>query len=269
MAKRSEKRPYFSRRVKVCCSAIAFALSSGLWLHSSGIYYRPLEPLTFAVRGPGALCQWCSQRSALHVLLMRTYSAKWPSVHLHRQTYLDIADSRPEGVGFRLGGFALRVLPRTYHGGDYAVSPYAGVVVPYWLTTTALALVLLTCSGLARRLKPYLRFSRYAVPFMAVTALAFAWLNLAPAATYHQGVLRQYGFPQIYLQRAMDNGRTLDFFMGYNLGWRQDKVMENLLLAAVAVLAVGLLCELIRHTVRRTSAVPRPPERPGGASSSG
>jgi len=194
----------------------------------------------------------CSQKSALHMLAMRDRSGKWPSIHFDRQTCLGNA-GYPHGLGLSLGGFEFRVLPRRYSGGDYVVFPYAAVAVPYWFITGATGLLTLMYSGLLHRFRPYLRFSRYSMPFMLATGVVFAWLNVSPATIGPYGVLKDYGFPQTYLLVAVRDGEVLSSFMGNDLGWRQDKVMENLMLAAVAVFSVGFLCEFARHWLRGES----------------
>jgi hypothetical protein len=234
------------KRIELTFLLLCLLTSVGLWLYSAGLYYRPLPPPAFSVTGHSLVFQICSERGAIHTILTWGFPVE-PSMGFSRATNLGRFGHHPYGQGFDLGGFVLRLVPHEIWQGDYNVPPYAAIVIPYWATTTGVSLLLLWVSGLYARLRPYMHFSIYSVALMTVLSLVFVAANVYPWTTRHDGVLRCYGFPATYLTRAVRNDETLSFFMGYSLGWRQQQLVEDFLLAVVVVVAAGACVNLFRH----------------------
>jgi hypothetical protein len=127
------------------CGIIALlllSLSVALWLYGSGIYYRPLEPLGIAWRTQGLVLQAFSNKGAAHFVVV----AETPEFNLElesaRPRYARVAEYHHGSIVDFLG-FKLAWLHTEFNGGDYIVRPYAAVAIPYWFTTTLLALVVL------------------------------------------------------------------------------------------------------------------------------
>jgi hypothetical protein len=248
MENTTKARSPWRKRIELTFLLLCLLTSVGLWLYSAGLYYRPLPPPAFSVAGHGRIFQICSQQGAIHTVLMWDVPGQ-PSVHF--SGVLNVGGGLyHHGLGFDLGGFVLRLLPHTFNGGDYIVAPFAAIVIPYWATTTGVSLLLLWVSGLYARLRPCIHFSKYSVPLMTVLSVVFVAANVYPWTTRHDGVLREYGFPATYLTRAVQGDETLTFFMGYSLGWRQQQLAEDSLLAIVAVVAAGMCVELLRHRIQ-------------------
>jgi predicted signal transduction protein with EAL and GGDEF domain len=127
------RRRWLARLVNSRCAAICALgiglLSLVLWAISAHVYYRPIGPLAIAARLPGVLLQACSQRSALHLVIMR--DDRKPEFALERLTYLGNAGYSHGAVAGGLG-FVFALLPKTFDGGDYTVPPHLAVVIPYW-----------------------------------------------------------------------------------------------------------------------------------------
>jgi hypothetical protein len=239
-------RSPWRKRTNLTLLFLCLLASVSLWLYSASLYYRPLPQPAFSVTGHSFVFRICSGRGAIQTTLTWGYPEE-PSVGFSSVPNLERFGHHPYGQGFDLGGFVLRVLPHTVWEGDYNVPPFAAIVIPYWATTTGASLLLLWVSGFYPRLRPYMRFSKHSVALMGVLGLVFVVANVYPWTTRHDGVLREYGFPATYLIRAVWNNETLTSFMGYSLGWRQQPLAEDFLLAVLVVLAAGVCVEFLRH----------------------
>jgi hypothetical protein len=245
MENTTKARSPWRKRIELTFLLLCLLTSVGLWLYSAGLYYRPLPQPAFSATGHSRIFQICTERGAIHTIIMWDVPEQ-PSVGFSRATNLG-RGGYPFGHGFDLGGFVLRLLPHTLRDGDCVMAPYAAIVIPYWATTTGLSLLLLWVSGSYPRLRPYMRFSKHSGALMAVLSVVFMVANVYPWTTRHDGVLREYGFPATYLTRAVWNNETLTSFMGYSLGWRQQQLAEDSLLAIVVVVAAGVCIGLLRH----------------------
>jgi hypothetical protein len=243
----AKHRSPWRKRTKLAFLLLCLLASVSLWLYSAGLYYRPLPQPAFSVTGHSFVFQVCSGRGAIYTTFTWGFPEE-PSVGFSSVPNLGrFGHLPPHGRGFDLGGFAMRLLLHEIWEGDYNVPPYAAIVIPYWATTTGASLLLLWVSGFYPRLRPYMRFSKHSVALMGVLGVVFVVANVYPWTTRHDGVLREYGFPATYLTRAVQGHETLTFFMGYSLGWRQQQLAEDSLLAVLVVLAAGVCVEFLRH----------------------
>jgi hypothetical protein len=120
-----------------------------LWVWTSGIYYRRLPTPALAVyflnlrAGAGAL------QSGFHLQLINDEPAGsfLPRFSLELPTR---GYNSGYSTAFRVHclGFTAALLPRVYYGGDVVVSPFAALVLPWWLLTLTFAWLTLRHLGL-------------------------------------------------------------------------------------------------------------------------
>jgi hypothetical protein len=172
------------------CGLIALlllALSVGLWLYASGIYYRSLAPLGIAWRTQGLVFQTFSNGGAAHFVVVADKPEFNLQFELARPSYARIAKYHHSIVDFL--GFAVAWLPAEFDGGDFTVRPYAAVAVPYWFITLVLGLVVVQwlrfqpmAAVLLRRLQNFrfsLRTLFLLILVVAITIVLFGYLRQA------------------------------------------------------------------------------------------
>ena len=108
----------------------------GLRAASPAQHFDADQEFILAARGAGILGQATSHRRALHLLLMSDDLGQPPIITTERLTYLGNAGYH-HGYGFDVLGFEVALLPYGFSETDYTLSPYAALVVPYWLLITS------------------------------------------------------------------------------------------------------------------------------------
>ena len=116
---------------------MTFFVSFGLWVWTSGIYYRPLPTPGCAIRLPFVMFGATANDEGIHFLVMNQRAGQFPTVHFERG-FTSYGDS----YAVNMLDLVVAVLPAEYNGGDYTVSPHAALVLPYWLMILGSASVL-------------------------------------------------------------------------------------------------------------------------------
>ncbi len=245
-------------------------VSIGLWIWSSGVIFRSGPAASLGLQTPAVVLGLSGDEAGVRMLISDKA----------RGFAFGVSTDRIGPIRFQHGfvlnalGFTLAVVPRDFVDVDHFISRHLGVVLPYWFLIAFSTYLLLWLCGWLGPLLARLRFSKASIIVMAMILMLFVALNFMPAVRHgratqgllgwfnlvafpemHGDVLLAYGFPFECLRTAFAGGRRVDAFMGYDLGWRQEKVMENLIVAALAALAVGLVIERLTSN----KALPVPP----------
>jgi len=281
MGKEGSKSSSVRKTAMIVVSLVVLGVAVGLRLWTSGIYYRPLPTPAASLKLPGFLNQVCAFQDGLHFRCSRD---PWkPMVGFQLGTHLTHVTYR-HGCVLSFLGFTIAVLTRTFHGGDYVVSPHAALVLPYWFVILGAAGSCLAFSGMAKQLKRWCRFSVYSSCAMAVVLLTFLVLGCMPSAwrpgsaiipstwsqqmalifhpTRYGEACLNYGFPFVCYTRGIIAGKTVDFFYGATLGLQQHKLMEDVCVAFAAGLAACIAVERLRPRAREGGAERSSPAAP-------
>jgi hypothetical protein len=174
-------------------------------------------------------------------------------------------------VVLNLLGFTIVVLPEECRDVCCITPRYFALVFPYWFLITFSAIGLLWVSGLLGVVVAPLRFSPISKATMAVIFVFFLVMNAMPgdrgliyrAPPLLRWVLNDrpdyemlgFGFPfECFRTVSGDGRRADDLRRDHQLGWKQEKAMENLIIAVLAALAVGFAVERLKS--RKPSALP-------------
>jgi hypothetical protein len=241
--------------------------------------------LTVAIHVPRFLLQVRPLGNGIH------FQAIGPAGHMRGfgvepGTYSHLGSDQPGDGGYRgdhdgyvVGGlgFVAAWLPHTFNGGDYILSPFLALVVPYWFLIAGSAIGLAAALGSLRPLTDRLRrASPPAWYAAAVVLLLFFLANLVPSTAWrpgasleprtpwgwvemtfwpwevHNEVALTSGFPLECYRRAFIGGQRVDIFHGDDTqGLYQHRMMENV---CVALLAAGAAMVLVEAVRRRASA---------------
>jgi hypothetical protein len=158
--------------------SLLLGISVGLWVYSSGVYYRTLEPLAGAWRTHGMVFQAFSNKGAAHFVVIADEPELNFTIESARPSYARIAKYHHGSIVDSFG-FALAWLPARFNGGDYTVQPYAAMAIPYWFTTALFAIVVIQCLRFhpaAAKLVHRLRNTRYSLRTLFLLVLAVAIL---------------------------------------------------------------------------------------------
>lgn len=258
-----------ARKATVPVAAMILIVSSCLWVWTSGIYYRPLPKPACAVRVPFVLFQARASDDGVHFLAMNQHASQFPAIQVGRATSLGNAGYH-HGCVVNILGLVIAVLPTTYNGGDYFVSPHVALVLPYWLLIVGAGCLLIVRTPAATWITTRCRWSKVSVGAAVLVCLVFALLNFIPSAwrpgaaiqpetfldwviltivphAAYSEIMLVYGFPFPCYRNGMMNGKSVDLFYGADVGWEPHKAMENTCVAAFAAFAVMLPIEWFRH----------------------
>lgn len=243
-------------------------VSIGLWIWHSGVFFRGPRAATVGLQAPFVVLGLSGDETGVRVLISDNFAGGFAFGVFTKQ----IGPIRfQHGFVLNALGFTLAVVPQDFLDVDHFISRHVGVVLPYWFLFTFSAYLLLWLCGWLGPLLARLRFSKASFIAMAIVLMLFIALNFIPAVYHgrrpqgllgwfnvvafpelHGDVLLSYGFPFECLRTAFAGGRRVDAFMGYELGWRQEKVMENLIVAVLAAIVVGMLIERFRQSRARS-----------------
>ncbi|MCY3018668.1 MAG: hypothetical protein NTW87_06515 [Planctomycetota bacterium] len=247
-------------------------VSLALWMWA--LRHRPRPDPAFACRLPSLLLQVAALDDGVHFVAMRTYGSRTLCIEYGRATYLGNAGYH-HGVLFRFAGFVAVALFREDRFGDLLVSPHTALVLPYWFLILVTGWLSLRCTGLNARLAPLCHPSSLSLRAAGLAGAVLVILNLVPHAWKpgsaiqpgtvgdfltlmfrpgyaYSDIMLEYGFPFVCYRRAIRNGQSVDLYYGASTGWVQHKVMEDLCIVAVAVLAALILTEWLKR--RRSGA---------------
>ena len=228
-------------------------VSFGLWVWTSGIYYRPLPTPGCAIRLPFVMLGASANDDGIHFLAMKQRAGQFPEIHFGRGF-----TGYHHGYVVNMLGLVMAVLPTEYNGGDYIVSPHAALVLPYWLMILGAVCVLVVRAPIFTWIAPYCRLSMLSGGVAGIVCVVFAMLNFVPSTwgrvpaiqpqtisewatltlrpdTAYSEIMLVYGYPFPCYRRAIINGESLSLFYGARAGWAPHRAMENLCVAAFAV----------------------------------
>jgi hypothetical protein len=238
-----------------------------------GLTYRTVRPAA-ALNLPYVTIQVVARDNGVHLVALRhrEFTFEFKLDHVIRLDNTNYVHAR----AVRLLGLTVAILPRTFDGVDYIVSPYAAIALPYWFLIGVSSLALVALTGLGGIIRPYCRFSKTACAVMALIAMVFIAANFVPrneSGTSAEGtpgerwrqlyrlcfdpssyseISLAYGFPFVCYRRAWIEGKSVGIFYGDDtLGWRPHLLMENVCLALLAMAAAGAGVEWIRVWSRR------------------
>ncbi|MEX0726588.1 MAG: hypothetical protein WD065_09990 [Planctomycetaceae bacterium] len=260
----SEHRRF--QKMKIPSALTLLVLTLFLWIWTLRIYSRELPTLGCRVRVPFVIMQLAARDDGVHFLAMQNRAAQFPEVSFRKHNHFGSAGYHYGIVGNVLG-IVVAVLTTRVIDYDYFVSPYAALVLPYWLLFIVSSGVLIAHAPIRRRLAPVCRLS-FASGFagtIVLVLLAFAnfvpgvsmakpnvqpqslseWvrLTMTPKDIYSEARF-DYGYPFVYLYDGVVNGKSVSNFHGTTVGCKQHKVGENatiaLLLAFVAVVMTNV-----------------------------
>jgi len=243
-------------------------VSLGLWVWTSGIYYRALPTPACAIRLPFVLLQACADGEGVHLLAMKERASQFPAIQFERASYLGNAGYH-HGCVVNVLGLVTAVLPTEYCGGDYIVWPHIALVLPYWLLIVGAGCLLVVLTPAATWIAPYCRPSKVSGAAAALVCLLFATLNVVPSAwrpgaaiepqtiqewvtltlephTAYSEIMLVYGFPFPCYRNGIIDGQSVNLFYGAEVGWEPHKAMENFCVAALAAFGVVLGIERVR-----------------------
>jgi hypothetical protein len=251
---------------RAIASAVLLAAAVFLWFWTAGVYYRPLPRLGIGV----AALEWrfsaIASDDGVHFGLAQgsgnQLEFRWRG--FNRPSY-------HHGLVANLLGVIVAVQPYTYNGGDYFVSPNAGIVLPYWFLIVASTYGVMRWTGVAGWLAPYCHFGKAAWGVMLATGLAFLALNITPyknplaGSSYDPGkstaqyidewatftfapaslgdIEQHYGFPFCYREVGYKGGQRVELYYGAEMHFRQHKLAENHCLALGTMLARGIVVQ--------------------------
>jgi hypothetical protein len=259
-----------ARKLLICGVLLVFVGSLGLRVWTSGVYCREL-PTPAAAHFSPVLLQACAWENGVHFLAMYDRGTQQPFFQFGRGTNLGRSGYHHGAVLSALG-LAFAVLPTSYRGSDYVVPAHVALALPYWFLMLASGWLVLSFTGAVRWMKRHRPLSRRSVRIGGVVLAAFFLLNVVPAVpglsgttrmapftrwvtltfapwTVRGEVLLWYGFPSVFLRRAMFDGRAVDSFRGYILGCEQHLLMENVLVALLAAVTVMMVTEWLRRRI--------------------
>ena len=245
-------------------AAITLLVSFGLWVWTSGVYYRPLPTPGCAIRLPFVSLGASANDDGIHFRAMKQRAGQFPEIHFGGG-YTGSHHSH----GFNMLGLVMAVLPTEYDGGDYRVSPHVAVVLPYWLLIVGAVGVLAIRTPVFNWIAPYCRPSKLSWGMAGFVCVVFALLNFVPSTwgpgartrpqtisewaaltlqpdATNSGVMRVYGYPFPCYRRGVINGESVSLFQGARTGWEPHRAMENVCVAAFAVFCVVLVTQRLR-----------------------
>jgi hypothetical protein len=242
---------------------VLLAGTTFLWYWTSGLYPHPLPRLGVSVGALGLSVSTIASDDGVHFRLRKEFGSR-PQLRWrdHNQP------GYHHGLVVNLLGLVVAAQPYTYNGGDYIISPNAGIALPYWLLIATFGYAVLRWTGLLSVIAPYCRFGKSALVVMAVVGLVFVALNLLPYANplagrvYDPGVSsaerlgrwlqfvfdpaalgdieQHYGFPRTFYEVGYINGQKVDLYYGAEMEFLQHRLGENLCLAVAAMLVAGI-----------------------------
>ena len=265
------------RRTATVLACCGFIVSLALWLAwASDLFYRGLPAPAVAVRASSVLCRACALRDGLHFVAMQG-SAGQRGIRFDRATHLGNTGYR-HGTVVNFLGFVVAVLPETFSGGDYTVSPHAAFVLPYWALIVGFGWASLCLTGLSTFLAPYRKWSRVSLRWAFGVLVLFAVLNLIPSESRPgmnvrpqgffewvlltlfpdpNGAKLSYGFPFVCFSRGIINGQAVAVFHGTETGWARHRAMENVCIAIIAMFGTGIAVEWVRSRTQRAEVARR------------
>ncbi len=222
-----------TRRVVVPVAAMTLLVSSGLWVWTSGVYYRPLPAPACVVRLPFVSLEACANDEGVHFVAMKQRARQWPAIQFGCARH----GVYPHGYVFNILGLVVSVLPTQYDGGDYFVSPHAALVLPYWLLIVGAGYLLIVLTPVATWIAPYCRLSKFSGSVAGCICVLFALLNLVPSAWRPGATIRPesirewvtltlephvdypeimlvYGFPFACYRKGLIDGQSVNLFYG-------------------------------------------------------
>ena len=247
-------------------AAALLALSMFLWFWTSGIYPRSLPRLGVSAGAMGVSVSTIASDDGVHFRLRKEFGSRpefrWRD-HIQPRYH--------HGLVVNLLGLIVAAQPYTYNGGDYTVSPNAGIALPYWLLIVVGSYGLLRWTGLLGVLAPYCRFGAPALIIMALVGLVFLVLNLVPYANPAAGrvydprvnsaerfgqwlqwafdptslneVEQHYGFPLTFREVGYINGQKVAHYYGAEMDFLPHRLGEDLCVALAAMAIAGMIAQ--------------------------
>jgi hypothetical protein len=260
------------RRAYVIIALLVLGVSVGLRIWAEKELHPGRPTPAIAVWNVGFGVQVSAWDDGIHFLAVFDRGAKEPpGIYLGPKTNLGRSGYR-HGRLLSFLGLQAVLLPSTYGGSDYTVTPHAALVLPYWLLIVLSGVTALRCSKGWAFVGRHLSLSVPAVVLGLIVTIVFAVLNFSPAATGSHGPIRregvvdwislaltrpgsseirlEYGFPSVCYRRGIIGGQSVDLFHGAEMGWKQHLLMEDVCIAVLAVLATIMAVEWIRGRVR-------------------
>lgn len=252
------------RKPAVLAAGMTLLVSFGLWVWTSGIYYRTLPTPGCSVRLPFVGLGACADDEGIHFLAMKQRAGQFPAIHFGR-LYTDYHHASV----VNMLGLVMAVQTTEYDGGDYSVAPYVALVMPYWLLILGAACVLVVRTPVFTWIAPYCRLSRLSGGVACFVCVVFAVLNFVPSTwgpgagtrpqtisewaaltlqpdAANSGVMRVYGYPFPCYRRGIINGESVSLFYGARAGWEPHRAMENVCVAGFAVFCAVLVTQRLR-----------------------
>ncbi|MBI2804879.1 MAG: hypothetical protein HYX68_07855 [Planctomycetes bacterium] len=251
-------------------SLCALIFSVGLWLWHSENCLQRLPASKVALCCPNGVFQVCVGPTGFHLLDLGGKGRPWSVMFF--TAFADVAAGGQypaKHVVLNVLGFTVAGVPADCRDGDMEFTSYSALVIPYWFIIALSGMSWLGASGRLRTLVG-MRFSRTSKAAMAVVLLFFLIMNGMPRLGgfyldrpwlrwVFNGPLDQqllgFGFPfECFRTVSGDGRRADDLRRDHQLGWKQEKAMENLIIAVLAALAVGFAVERLKS--RKPSALP-------------
>jgi hypothetical protein len=264
------------RRIATVLACCGFVMSVGLCGWTSRIFsHSPATPAV-ALRTSSGLAQGCALDDGVHFIVMQGGFGQSAGIQFDRATYLGNAGYH-HGTVVSFLGFIAAVLPTTFNGGDYILSPHVAFVLPYWALLIGFGWLSLRLTGLSKLFAPYRKWTKASIALGLCVLILFALLNFVPSAwrpgatiepegfsqwslllffpqEAYSEVMLEYGYPFVCLTRGIINGQPVHSFYGAEVGWKQHKAMENVCIAVIAMFATGIVVEWVRSRTRRREA---------------
>ena len=254
--------------IRTSGAAALSALTVFLWLWTSGIYSQSLPRLGVSARAMGVSVSAIASDDGVHFRFAKEFGSR-PELRwcdFNRPSY-------HHGLVFNLLGIIVAAQPYTYNGGDYIISPNAGISLPYWLLLATIGYGVLRWSGLLRLLAPYCRFGIPALVVMSIVGLTFLGLNVIPHANYAAArifdpgvssaqragewvraifdpaslgdIELNYGFPFCCYEVGFINGQRVELYYGAEMEFLQHRLGENICVALAAMALAGMAAQWI------------------------
>jgi hypothetical protein len=260
------------RHAATVALALVWATCLVLWFCNAELDHVPALRPAAAAHVPGWFAQIAARQDGVHCLVS---SRSWTGPLLFRLS----EDSNYGAAGYHYGlvlnalGLQLALLTRTIHDYDVIMLPYAAVVLPYCLLIVGSSVALLWQLNLLPLVRASLRFSRAAKVAMAVAAIAFVVANCIPWAWRpgaaispdelwlvclephrYPEVCLTFGFPFDFYQRGIMDGQAVQYFYGAEMEFHQHRLMDNVCLGFLAMMAAGMLVNRLRWPSRQSPA---------------
>ena len=251
------------RKPAVLAAGMTLLVSFGLWVWTSGIYYRTLPTPGCSVRLPFVGLGACADDEGIHFLAMKQRAGQFPAIHFGRGF-----TGYHHGYVVNMLGLVMAVLPTEHNGGDYSVSPHAALVLPYWLLIVGAVCVLVVRTPVFTWIAPYCRLSKLSGGVAGFVCVVFAMLNFVPStwgpgavqpqtisewatltlqpAVAYSDIMLVYGYPFPCYRRGIINGESVSLFYGARAGWEPHRAMENVCVAGFAVFCAVLVTQRLR-----------------------